>query len=121
AAAVIVDVIPILLLIVGLLLGAAGAVVVVALGRRGGSARVEEERARDAERLRDELKAISLDVLRQTGDSLAQRMTEARRAEEERASGEMARRAEEIKGLVRPVHEKLGKVECELSRLELER
>jgi DNA recombination protein RmuC len=110
----------ILLLIVGLLLGAACA---VALGRRGGWARVdaEEERALERERLRDELKAISLDVLQQTGDSLAQRLGEARRAEEERASGEMARRAEEIKGLVRPVHEKLGKVESELSRLERER
>lgn len=108
----------ILLLIVGLLLGAAGA---VALGRRGARARNEDERTQERERLRDELKAISLDVLQQTGDSLAQRMTEARRAEEERASGEMARRAEELKGLVGPVHEKLGKVESELSRLERER
>jgi DNA recombination protein RmuC len=108
----------ILLLIVGLLLGAAGA---FALGRRGVRARAEDERTRERERLRDELKAISLDVLQQTGDSLAQRMTEARRAEEERAAGEMARRAEELKGLVGPVHEKLGKVESELSRLERER
>ena len=108
----------ILLLIVGLLLGAACA---VALGRRGGRARDEQEHARERERLRDELKAISLDVLQQTGDSLAQRMTESRRAEEERASGEMARRAEELKGLVTPVHEKLGKVESELGRLERER
>ncbi len=104
----------ILLLIVGLLLGAACA---VALGRRGGHAREDEQR----ERMRDELKAISLDVLAQTGDSLAQRLNEARRAEEERTSGEMAKRAEEIKGLVRPVHEKLGKVESELGRLERER
>lgn len=108
----------ILLLIVGLLLGAACA---VALGRRGGHVREEEELALERERMRDELKAISLDVLRQTGDSLAQRLTEARRAEEERAAGEMSRRAEEIKGLVRPVHEKLGKVESELGRLERER
>jgi DNA recombination protein RmuC len=108
----------IVLLIVGLLLGAAGA---AALGRRGGHAREEERRTQERERMRDELKAISLDVLRQTGDSLAQRMSEARRAEEERASGEMARRAEELKGLVQPVHEKLGKVESELSRLERER
>jgi DNA recombination protein RmuC len=108
----------ILLLIVGLLLGAACA---VALGRRGAGARDEGERLQERERLRDELKAISLDVLQQTGDSLAQRMAEARRAEEERAAGEMARRAEELKGLVGPVHEKLGKVESELSRLERER
>jgi DNA recombination protein RmuC len=108
----------ILLLIVGLLLGAACA---VALGRRGARARNEDERTQERERLRDELKAISLDVLQQTGDSLAQRMGEARRVEEERAAGEMARRAEELKGLVGPVHEKLGKVESELSRLERER
>ena len=108
----------IVLLIIGLLLGAAGA---VAFGRRGAHAREEERQAQERERMRDELKAISLDVLQQTGDSLAQRMNEARRGEEERASGEMARRAEELKGLVQPVHEKLGRVESELSRLERER
>jgi DNA recombination protein RmuC len=95
-----------LLLIVGVLCGAAGAVALVRPNR---------------ERLRDELKAISLDVLRQTGDSLAQRVAEARRAEEERASGEMAMRAEEIKGLVGPVQEKLGRMESEIGRLERER
>ena len=36
--------------------------------------------------MRDELKAISVDVLAQTGDSLAQRLAEQRRAEQERAS-----------------------------------
>jgi DNA recombination protein RmuC len=114
----------ILLLAVGLLLGAAGA---VALGHRGFRARDEERAAQtqqailERERMRDELKAISLDVLQKTGDSLAQRMSEARRAEEERASGEMALRAEEIKGLVRPVQEKLGRMESEISRLERER
>ncbi|HEY2536678.1 MAG TPA: DNA recombination protein RmuC [Solirubrobacteraceae bacterium] len=119
----------ILLLIVGLLLGAACA---LALSRRGAQAREEQERAArqehlrdeqalERERLRDELKAISLDVLQQTGDSLAQRMTEARRAEEERAAGEMARRAEELKGLVGPVQEKLGRMESEIGRLERER
>jgi DNA recombination protein RmuC len=95
-----------LLLIVGVLCGAAGAVALLRPNR---------------ERLRDELKAISLDVLRQTGDSLAQRVAEARRAEEERAAGEMARRAEEIKGLVGPVQEKLGRMESEIGRLERER
>jgi DNA recombination protein RmuC len=96
----------IVLLIVGLLLGAACA---AALAR---SARA---------RLRDELKAISVDVLAQTGESLAQRLADARRAEEERAAGEMALRAQEIKGLVGPVHEKLGRVESELARVERER
>lgn len=94
------------LLIVGVLLGAACAAALVKPNR---------------ERMRDELKAISLDVLQQTGDSLAQRVAEARRAEEERATGEMARRAEEIKGLVGPVQEKLGRMESEIGRLERER
>ncbi len=76
---------------------------------------------RDRERMREELKAISLDVLARTGDSLAQRMADARRAEEERSAGEMATRAEEIKGLVGPVREKLGRMESEIGRLERER
>jgi DNA recombination protein RmuC len=100
-----------LLLIVGVLLGAACA---AALGQRG-------RREREQERLRDELKAISLDVLRQTGDSLAERLEQTRRVEQERSSGEMAARAEEIKGIVRPVTEKLGRMESEIGRLERER
>jgi DNA recombination protein RmuC len=97
-----------------------GAVVAAALARRVGRSREGERLLREQE-LRNELKAISLDVLQQTGDSLAQRLADARRAEEERSSGEMARRAEELKGLVGPVHEKLGRVEGELARLERER
>jgi DNA recombination protein RmuC len=99
-------VVSILLLIVGLL---AGAVVAVALARPR------------RERMREELKAISLDVLAQTGDSLAQRLAEQRHAEQERASGEMALRAEEFKGLVTPMQDKLGRMESEISRLERER
>ena len=99
-------VLSVLLLIIGVLLGAACA---VALTRRSSA------------RTREELKAISVDVLAQTGESLAQRVAEARRAEEERASGEMARRAEEIKGIVAPVSEKLGRMESEIGRLERER
>jgi DNA recombination protein RmuC len=98
----------VLLLIVGVLLGGACAIAFV---------RVRPDR----ERMRDELKAISVDVLAQTGDSLAQRLADQRRAEEERASGEMARRAEEIKGLMTPVQEKLGRMEGEIGRLERER
>ncbi|MHB8491853.1 MAG: DNA recombination protein RmuC, partial [Solirubrobacteraceae bacterium] len=71
--------------------------------------------------LRDELKAISTDVLRHTTESLAERMTAERKAEQERAAGEMARRTEEIKGLVVPVSDKLGKVEGEIARLERDR
>jgi DNA recombination protein RmuC len=98
--------IAVLLLIVGLLVGAACAAAVMRANR---------------ERMRDELKAISVDVLAQTGESLAQRVSESRRAEQERASGEMARRAEEIKGIVKPVEEKLGRMESEIGRLERER
>src|SRR5438445_10227972 len=79
------------------------------------------EHEHDRERMRDELKSISVDVLAQTGDSLAQRLEHQRRAEQERAAGEMASRAEEIKGLMRPVQEKLGRMESEIGRLERER
>jgi DNA recombination protein RmuC len=93
-------------LMIGIVLGVACAVALLR-GNRG--------------RMRDELKSISVDVLRETGDSLAQRLEQARRVEEERATGEMARRAEEIKGLVGPVQEKLGRMEGEIGRLERER
>lgn len=72
-------------------------------------------------RIREELKLISHDVLAQTGESLTARLAEQRRAEEERASGEMALRTQEIKGLVQPVQEKLGRMENEIGRLERER
>ncbi|TMK23992.1 MAG: DNA recombination protein RmuC [Actinobacteria bacterium] len=100
------SVLSVLLLTVGLALGAIGAVAWLRF---------------NGDRVRDELKAISLDVLRQTGDSLAQRVADTRRAEEERAAGEMARRTEQIKGLVAPVQEKLGRMESEIGRLERER
>jgi DNA recombination protein RmuC len=99
-------VLSVLLLIVGILLGGACA----ALAMR-----------RSRERMREELKAISVDVLAQTGESLAQRVAESRRAEQERANGEMALRTEEIKGIVGPVQEKLGRMESEIGRLERER
>ena len=95
-----------LLLIVGILFGAACAFALARPSRQ---------------RRRDELKSISADVLQQTGDSLAQRLTEQRRAEEERAAGEMARRTEEIKGVVGPVAERLVRMEDEIGRLERER
>jgi DNA recombination protein RmuC len=96
----------VLLLILGALAGAAGAVLALRAGRA---------------RLRDDLKAITVDVLAQTGDRLAQRVGEARRADQERAAGEMALRAQEIKGVVAPVQEKLGRMESEIGRLERER
>jgi DNA recombination protein RmuC len=93
-------------LVIGALVGAASA----ALALR-----------RSRERMHEELKAISVDVLAQTGESLAQRVADARRAEEERAAGEMSRRAEEIKGVVKPVQERLGRMQDEIGRLERER
>ena len=113
------------LLIAGLVVGAlAGAAVAAALARSG-SERTREQldaiSADSRERMRDEMKSISADVLKQTGDSLAQRLADQRRAEEERTAGEMAKRAEELKGLVGPVNEKLGRVEHEIGRLERER
>jgi DNA recombination protein RmuC len=115
----------VLLVIVGLAIGAlAGALAATALARSDRErmhTQIETVSTDSRERMRDEMKSISADVLKQTGDSLAQRLADQRRAEEERAAGEMARRAEEIKGLVGPVNEKLGKVEHEIGRLERER
>ncbi len=96
----------VLLVVIGALVGAACAALLL---------------RRSRERMREELKAISVDVLAQTGESLAQRVAESRRAEEERAEGEMSRRAEEIKGVVRPVQERLGRMQDEIGRLERER
>jgi DNA recombination protein RmuC len=98
----------------------AGAALAAALMRRREGQRATE-RLEERQRMRDELKSISLDVLAQTGDTLAQRLEGQRRAEQERAAGEMASRAEEIKGLMRPVQEKLGRMESEIGRLERER
>jgi DNA recombination protein RmuC len=114
----------ILPLILGLALGALlalGAAAVLLAGRRHSGERMARERELEHERLRDEIKALSVDVLQQTGDSLAQRLVDARKAEEERTSGEMARRAEEMKGLVGPVQERLVRMESEIGRLERER
>ncbi len=96
-------------------------VVLLIFGALAGGALAAAFLRRDRERMSEELKAISLEVLARTGDSLAQRAGESRRADEERAAGEMARRAEEFKGLVTPVQEKLGRMESEIGRLERER
>jgi DNA recombination protein RmuC len=76
---------------------------------------------RDRERMREELKALSLDVMEQTSASLARSVADSRGAEHERAAGEMAQRTEQIKGLVTPVQEQLVRVQSEISRLERER
>jgi DNA recombination protein RmuC len=115
----------VLLLIAGLVIGALAGAAVAGTLARFGRERLREEldaiSAGSRERMRDEMKSISADVLKQTGDSLMQRFGDQRRAEEERAAGEMAKRAEELKGLVGPVNEKLGRVENEIGRLERER
>jgi DNA recombination protein RmuC len=108
-------------LIVGLLAGAGAALVSARSSRERLRAEIEAISGAGREQMRDELKAISADVLKQTGDSLAQRLADQRRAEEDRAAGEMARRAEEIKGLLDPMKDKLGRVESEIGRLERER
>jgi DNA recombination protein RmuC len=115
----------VLLVFAGLIFGAlAGAAVAVSLARSGRESLREQLDAISVEgrdRMRDEMKSISADVLRQTGESLMERFGDQRRAEEERTAGEMAKRAEELKGLVGPVNEKLGRVENEIGRLERER
>jgi DNA recombination protein RmuC len=113
------------LLIVGFVVGAlVGATAAIAF-TRSSRERLREElqgiSSENREQLRTEMEAISASVLKQTGDSLSQRLVEQQRAEHERAAGEMAKRAEEWKGLVQPVNEKLGKVESEIGRLERER
>jgi DNA recombination protein RmuC len=115
----------VLVAIVGVIVGAlAGAAVAAVLARRGGermSEQLDAISAESRERMRDEMKSISADVLQQTGESLMQRFGDQRRVDEQRAAGEMAKRAEELKGLVGPVNEKLGRVENEIGRLERER
>src|SRR5258707_8237039 len=96
----------VLLLLLGLVLGAAGVALLIRPNRS---------------RMREELRSISADVLGRTGESLEQRLADQRRVEQERVSGEMAMRAEEFKGLVAPVQEKLGRMESEIGRLERER
>jgi len=107
----------VLIVILAALAGAALAVWLVRRRENGDATQRLDERLR----LRDELKSISVDVLAHTGESLARRLEDQRRAEQERAAGEMASRSEEIKGLVRPVQEKLGRMESEIGRLERER
>ncbi len=96
----------VLLAIVGILLGAVLAAVVL---------------RRDSARLREELRAVSMDMAEQTGASLARSVAESRAVEQERAAGEMAQRTEQIKGAVAPVQEQLARMHGEISRLEGER
>jgi DNA recombination protein RmuC len=115
----------VLLVFVGLIVGALAVAAVAVSFARSSRERLREQleaiSTDNRERMRDEMKSISSDVLKQTGESLMERLGDQRRAEQERSAGEMARRAEELKGLVGPVNEKLGRVENEIGRLERER
>ncbi|HEY1778453.1 MAG TPA: DNA recombination protein RmuC [Solirubrobacteraceae bacterium] len=119
------------MLIAGALLGAAIAAAFF-------SGRVRAERTlREAERashssqlelleasrvqLRDEMKGISATVLEKTAESLTRELTAQRRIDDERSSGEMGKRAAELRGLVEPMKEKLGRVESQIELLERER
>jgi DNA recombination protein RmuC len=121
----------IVMLIAGALLGAAIAAAFF-------SGRVRAERTlREAERashssqlelleasrvqLRDEMKGISATVLEKTAESLTRELTAQRRIDDERSSGEMGKRAAELRGLVEPMKEKLGRVESQIELLERER
>jgi len=122
---------PIVMLILGLVIGAAGASLVLVV-------RVRHERElRDAaqtahasqlelleasrSQLRDEMKGISADVFERTAARLAREVSAQRQAEVERSAGEMNRRAAELRGLVEPMHEKLGLVQHQIDVLERER
>jgi DNA recombination protein RmuC len=76
---------------------------------------------RDSARRREELRALSVDVMEQASATLQRSVQESRGAEQERAAGEMAQRTEQIKGLVGPVQDQLGRMQGEIARLERER
>jgi DNA recombination protein RmuC len=86
-------------------------------------AHADQRRLLEANRaqLRDEMKAISADVLRETGQSLGREIAQQRNADAERAAGEMEKRAVELRNLMEPMREKLVKVEGELEKIERER
>jgi DNA recombination protein RmuC len=121
----------IVMLIVGALVG--GAVVgALLLGRVRSERELREaERASHSSQLdlleasrtqlRDEMKGISAAVLEKTAESLTRELSAQRRIDDERAAGEMGKRAAELRGLVEPMKEKLGKVESQIELLERER
>lgn len=80
-------------------------------------ARIELVRG-SREQLRDEMKAVSADVLKSTGEQLTREIAAQRKADQERAAGELARRTEEIRRVVEPIGDKLGKVEGKVEQLE---
>jgi len=121
----------IVMLIVGAVIGAAVAAALLSGRLRAERALREAERASHAgqlelieasrSQLRDEMKGISTAVLEKTAESLTRELTAQRRIDDERAAGEMGKRAAELRGLVEPMKEKLGKVESQIELLERER
>src|SRR5579872_1610341 len=121
----------ILMLVAGLIVGALAATAVLLARVRAERALREAAQASHASQielleasrnqLRDEMKGISADVLERTAARLAREVAAQRQADVERSTGEMSRRAAELRGLVEPMHEKLGKVERQIELLERER
>jgi DNA recombination protein RmuC len=120
-----------LMLIVGLIVGALAASAVL-LGRvraerelreaaQAGHASQLELLETSRELLRAEMKGVSADVLDRAAATLAREVLAQRQADVERSSGEMSRRAAELRGLVEPMREKLGRVEQQIDLLERER
>jgi DNA recombination protein RmuC len=121
----------IVMLAVGLCVGAGLASLLLA-GRlrteralRGAAetAHADQRRLLEASRaqLRDEMKSISADVLRETGETLGREIAAQRNADAARAAGEMEKRTLELRSLMEPMREKLGRVEGELEKIERER
>jgi DNA recombination protein RmuC len=121
----------IVMLIVGLIIGAvAASVVLLARVRNERDLREAAQTAHASQlelleasrtQLRDEIKGMSADMLERTAATLAREVASQRQADVERSSGEMSARAAELRGLVEPMHEKLGRVERQIELLERER
>jgi len=121
----------IVMLLIGLAIGAVAAAALlqgrVLTERRlreaseAGHAREVELLEATREQLSTEMAGISAQVLSQTAASLNRELASARRADAERVEGEMGRRAAELRGLVEPVQERLGKVAEQIELLERER
>jgi DNA recombination protein RmuC len=114
------------LLLLALLAAVAVAVALaIALARARAQLAGSEERVRltqaSREQLREEMKAITSDVLSTTSRTLAEQVAAQRRADEQRAAGELAKRTEEIKRVVEPIGEKLTRVESKVVELDRER
>ena len=119
------------MLVIGLVIGAlAASVVLVARVRAERVLRMAAQASHatqlelleaSRDQLRDEMKGISADVFERTAATLAREVAAQRQADVERSAGEMSRRAAELRGLVEPMNDKLGRVEHQIDLLERER